>query len=51
MTEMPMQFYREMDEEFDFDAEIIRQNHLEAQLLAKKGVRVKMPPWKGLMAS
>ncbi len=40
-----------MDEEFDFDAEIIRHNHLQVEMLAKKGVKVKMPLWKGLMAS
>jgi hypothetical protein len=51
MNQMPMEFLQEIEGEFDFDAEIIRQNHLEAQLLAKKGVKVKMPAFRGLMAS
>jgi len=47
----PIEFLQEMEGDFDFDAEIIRQNHLEAQMLSKKGVKVKMPAWRGLMAS
>lgn len=51
MADVPFQFAREMEDDFDFDAEIIRRNHLQAEMLAKKGVKVKMPLWKGLMAS
>ncbi len=51
MKQMPMDFYREMDDEIDMEFEIIRQNHLEAEMLSKKGVRVKKPYWSGPMAS
>ncbi len=46
-----MEFYREMEEEDFFNAEIIRLNHLEVEMLAKKGLKVKVPMWDYPMAS
>lgn len=51
MNKMPLEFYREMEDEDFFNAEIIRLNHLEAELLAKKGLKVKIPMWDYPMAS
>ncbi len=51
MNKMPLDFYREMEEEDFFNAEIIRLNHLEAEMLAKKGLKVKIPMWDYPMAS
>ena len=47
----PVDFYREMDEDELFNAEIIRLNHLEADMLAKRGLKVKKPMWDYPMAS
>jgi hypothetical protein len=47
---MPVEFYREMDDDF-LSAEIIRLNHREVEMLAKKGVRIKVPMWDYPMAS
>ena len=41
----------EFEEDIDFDAELIYQNHKAADMLAKRGYKVKKPVWNGLMAS
>jgi len=38
-------------DEFDLDAEVIKRNHMEADLLSKKGMNIKKPIWSGLIAS
>lgn len=52
MSDIKSGLERNFTEEGDFlDAELIRRNHMEAALLAKKGVKVKRPMWDGPIAS
>lgn len=50
--ELP-QLFGEIEEDIieEFDAELVSQSHQTADLLAKRGYRVKKPVWNGLMAS
>ena len=44
----------ELDEivpDFEFEAQILKKNNREADLLIKKGYKIKKPVWSGLIAS
>ena len=36
---------------FEFDAQVLEKNNREADLLIKKGYKIKKPVWSGLIAS
>lgn len=37
--------------DFEFEAQVLERNHKEADLLIKKGYKIKKPIWNGLIAS
>ena len=37
--------------DFEFEAQILEKNNKEADLLIKKGYKIKKSVWKGLIAS
>lgn len=37
--------------DFEFEAFVLEKNNREADLLIKKGYRIKKPVWNGLIAS
>ena len=37
--------------DFEFEAQVLEKNNREADLLIKKGYRIKKPVWNGLIAS
>ena len=47
--------FLEIDEiaghDFEFDAQVLEKNNREADLLIKKGYKIKKPVWSGLIAS
>lgn len=46
--------FLELDEighDFEFEAQVLEKNNREADLLIKKGYKIKKPVWNGLIAS
>lgn len=41
----------ELTSDFEFEAMILEKNNREADLLIKKGYKIKKPVWNGLIAS
>jgi len=41
----------EIAPDFEFEAQVLEKNNREADLLIKKGYRIKKPVWYGLIAS
>jgi len=37
--------------DFEFEAQILEKNNREADLLIKRGYKIKKPVWNGLIAS
>ena len=37
--------------DFEFEAQVLEKNNREADLLIKKGYKIKKPVWSGLIAS
>lgn len=37
--------------DFEFEAQVLEKNSREAELLNKKGYKIKKPVWNGLIAS
>ena len=37
--------------DFEFEAQVLARNNKEADLLIKKGYKIKKPVWNGLIAS
>lgn len=48
-----LNYFMERDEDFDFEfeAKILENNNIEADLLIKRGYKIKKPVWNGLIAS
>ena len=49
-----LQTFLELDDvasDFEFEAMILERNNREADLLIKKGYKIKKPVWNGLIAS
>ena len=43
--------FEELMHDFEFEAQVLEKNSREADLLIKKGYRIKKPVWQGLIAS
>lgn len=43
--------FSEFAPDFEFEAMVLERNNKEADLLIKKGYRIKKPVWQGLVAS
>ena len=41
----------EIAPDFEFEAQVLEKNNREADLLIKKGYKIKKPVWSGLIAS
>jgi len=41
----------EISPDFEFEARVLERNNREADLLIKKGYKIKKPVWSGLIAS
>jgi len=41
----------EIAPDFEFEAQVLEKNNREADLLIKKGYKIKKSVWKGLIAS
>lgn len=41
----------ELAPDFEFEAQVLEKNNREADLLIKRGYKIKKPVWKGLIAS
>lgn len=47
----PLLELEEIAPDFEFEAQILETNNREADLLIKRGYRIKKPIWNGLIAS
>ena len=47
----PFLEFDEIAPDFEFEAQILEKNNREAELLMKKGYKIKKPVWNGLIAS
>ena len=47
----PFLEFEEHAPDFDFEAVVLEKNNREADLLIKKGYKIKKSVWNGLMAS
>ena len=47
----PLLDIEEMRPDFEFEVQILENNKIEADLLIKKGYRIKKCVWSGLIAS
>ena len=47
----PLLDIEELMPEFEFEAQVLEHNSREADLLIKKGYKIKKPIWSGLIAS
>ena len=47
----PLLDIEELMPEFEFEAQVLEHNGREADLLIKKGYKIKKPVWSGLIAS
>ncbi len=48
MTQIPFQFPRDIEEDFDFDAEIIRRNHLQVEM--RQGAHASLERADGIIS-
>jgi len=44
-------FFELEDSDFEFEAQILERNNREADMLIKRGYKIKKSSWKGLIAS
>lgn len=47
----PLVEIEEIKPDFEFEAQILERNNKEAEMLIKKGFKIKKPLWNGLIAS
>lgn len=43
--------FSELEPDLEFEAHVLAHNNKEAELLIKKGYKIKKPLWSGLIAS
>ena len=41
----------ELDVDFEFETMVLERNNTEADMLIKRGYKIKKPVWQGLIAS
>jgi hypothetical protein len=47
----PFLEFEAITQDFEFESEVLERNNREADLLIKKGYKIKKPIWNGLIAS